>query len=174
MNENLQDIFPSPSFYHSFNPIFPTRLFSRSSYPCVQTVSRNLSPRCELPFAANYRQVIFCITATAIQTVPSSRFALFSFLITLSWCVQFLCALFMMSANCSVVVNLSRFSRPCRIQCCSEKCLISTCFNRPGPRRVAMPMHADASSFRQAVMVYCSSLRNSQAHKSSQAQAVAE
>ena len=43
----------------------------------------------------------------------------------------------MMSANCSVVVTLSRFSRPCRTQCCSAKCLISTCFNRPGPRRVA-------------------------------------
>ena len=65
----------------------------------------------------------------------------------------------MMSANCSVVVTLSRFSRPCRTQCCSAKCLISTCFNRPGPRRVAMPMHADASSFRQAVMVYPSSLK---------------
>ena len=33
-----------------------------------------------------------------------------------------------MSANCSVVVTLSRFSRPCRTQCCSAKCLISTCF----------------------------------------------
>ena len=39
----------------------------------------------------------------------------------------------MMSANCSVVVTLSRVSRPCRTQCCSAKCLISTCFNRPGP-----------------------------------------
>ena len=64
----------------------------------------------------------------------------------------------MMSANCSVVVTLSSFSRPCRTQCCGAKCLISTCFNRPGPRRVAVPMHADASSFRQAVMVYPSSL----------------
>ena len=33
----------------------------------------------------------------------------------------------MMSANCSVVVTLSRVSRPCRTQCCSAKCLISTC-----------------------------------------------
>ena len=65
----------------------------------------------------------------------------------------------MMSANCSVVVSLSRVGRPCRTQCCSAKCLISTCFNRPGPRRVAMPMHADASSFKQAVMVYPSSLK---------------
>ena len=64
----------------------------------------------------------------------------------------------MMSANCSVVVTLSRVSRPCRTQCCSAKCLISTCFNRPGPKRVAMPMHADASSFKKAVMVYPSSL----------------
>ena len=57
----------------------------------------------------------------------------------------------MMSANCSVVVTLFRVSRPCRTQCCTAKCLMSTCFNRPGPKRVAMPMHADASSFRQAV-----------------------
>ena len=60
----------------------------------------------------------------------------------------------MMSANCSVVVTLSFFSRPCRTQCCSAKCWISTCVGRPGPRRVAMPMHTDASTFRQAVMVY--------------------
>ena len=65
----------------------------------------------------------------------------------------------MLSANCSVVVTLSRVSRPCRIQCCSAKCLISTCFNRPSPRRVAMPVHADASSFKQAVMVCPSSLK---------------
>ena len=64
-----------------------------------------------------------------------------------------------MSANGSVVVTFSRFSRPCRTQCCSAKCLISTCFNRPGPRLVAMPIHADASSFRQAVVVYPSSLK---------------
>ena len=37
---------------------------------------------------------------------------------------------------------------------CSAKCLISTCYNRPGLGRVAMPMHADASSSRLAVMVY--------------------
>ena len=34
----------------------------------------------------------------------------------------------MMSANCSIVVTLSRVNRPCRTQCCSAKCLISTCF----------------------------------------------
>ena len=45
----------------------------------------------------------------------------------------------MMSANCSVVVTLSRVSRPCRTQCCSAKCLISTNFNRPGPKRAALP-----------------------------------
>ena len=55
--------------------------------------------------------------------------------------------------NCSVVATLSRVNRPCRTQCCSAKCLISTCFSRPGPKRVAMPMHADASSFKRAVMV---------------------
>ena len=80
----------------------------------------------------------------------------------------------MMSANCSVVVTLSRVSRPWRTQCCSTTCLISTCFNRPCPKRVGMPMHADASSFKQAVMVYPSPLKNSQAHKSSHAQTVAE
>ena len=80
----------------------------------------------------------------------------------------------MMSANCSVVVTLSRVSRPWRTKCCSTTCLISTCFNRPCPKRVGMPMHADASSFKQAVMVYPSPLKNSQAHKSSHAQTVAE
>ena len=70
----------------------------------------------------------------------------------------------MMSANCSVVVTLSRVGRPCRAQCCSAKCLISTCLDRPGPKRVAMPMHADASSFKQAVMVYPSSRKATRAH----------
>ena len=65
----------------------------------------------------------------------------------------------MMFVNQSVVVILSRFSRLCRTKCCSAKCLISSCFKRPGPRRVAMPMHADASSFRQAVMVYPNSFK---------------
>ena len=73
-----------------------------------------------------------------------------------------------MSANCSVVVTLSRFSRSCRTQCCSAKCLLSKCFKRPGPRRDAMPMHADASSSRQAVTVKHSTLKNPQAHKHKQ------
>ena len=53
----------------------------------------------------------------------------------------------MMSANCSVVVTLSIVSRLCCTQYCSAKCLISTCFNRPDPKRVAMPMHAEAFFF---------------------------
>ena len=70
---------------------------------------------------------------------------------------------FMMSAYCSVVVTLSRVSRPCRTQCCSAKCLISTCFNRAGPKRVAMPMQTEASSFNRAVTVYSNSTKYSQA-----------
>ena len=66
----------------------------------------------------------------------------------------------MMSANFFVVVTLSRVNRPCRTQCWSAKCLISTYLSRPGPKRFAMPMHADAFSFKRAVMCSPTALKN--------------
>ena len=49
----------------------------------------------------------------------------------------------MISANCSVVVNLSRFNRPCGTQCCSAKMLDLNVFQTTRSRRVAKLLTQD-------------------------------